>query len=760
MPAERVGAASVRFRLGRSPAPPHLPDADVRWRALAARLGLRYVERIVAPPLPATDFLPSPEVFERADRILLGAGDDALLIAAPADAVLASVEAHLARHPDLSGRFAIAAPHEIRRALLERHAAALLRRAILPETADRVGPAGRGRAPAVRSPDPPPPPPPVGAMPVAEADDHWRGLARRLGLRHLDRLAVAPLPETAFTPAPEVFARADRMLVGAGDAAILVAAPDEAVVASVEAHLARHPDLTGRFAIAAPHAIRRALVERHAAGLLRRAIGSVCDVDPAASAARPISARQVGVLVAVAIAWVVAVLDLSRTDLALWSVTFLVLGVLRARIADAVPAVRVDPPVAEADLPRVAVLVPLLREAEVVADLVAALGRLDYPADRLDVRLICEADDADTRAAVERAIVGTGFAATIVPAARPRTKPKALDFALATVDAPYVTVYDAEARPDPDQLRRAAAAFRAGGPDLAVVQAALDIDHADGHRPWLVRQFEIEYAVLFHGLLPWLAKHRLFLPLGGTSNHFRREALVAVGGWDPHNVTEDADVAVRLMRHGWRADVIPSSTLEEAPLDLASWWAQRTRWLKGWVQTWLVHMRRPWRFHREVTLPSALSFHLVLAGQLASIFVFAPSLLLFLAQVTGILPLFDDRDFLDDLLLVASLLGFTLGIAGSVILADRVSGRGSGAHRRRPPRLLDLATMPLYWCLISLCAYRALWDLVAAPHVWNKTTHGLAERRSDRDEEAVSASCATAGGEAIDVHPRAGVVQG
>ncbi|MDK9697586.1 MAG: glycosyltransferase [Siculibacillus sp.] len=200
---------------------------------------------------------------------------------------------------------------------------------------------------------------------------------------------------------------------------------------------------------------------------------------------------------------------------------FLGIGVLRAALAEAVVDPPVAPPPNDADLPRFAVLVPLFREAEVVGDLVAALLRLDYPVDRLDLRLVVEADDLATRAAADAAVAGTPVEVLAVPAAEPRTKPKALNFALACVDAPFVSVFDAEDRPDPDQLRKAAAAFHAGGPDLAVVQAALEIDHADGARPWSVRQFEIEYAVLFHGLLPWLARQGLFLPLGGTSNHFR-----------------------------------------------------------------------------------------------------------------------------------------------------------------------------------------------------------------------------------------------
>lgn len=208
------------------------------------------------------------------------------------------------------------------------------------------------------------------------------------------------------------------------------------------------------------------------------------------------------------------------------------------------------------------------------------------------------------------------------------------------------------------------------------------------------------------------------------------------------------------MRRGLRASVIASSTLEEAPLDLARWYAQRVRWLKGWMQTWLVHMRRPIRFHREVPPPQALSYHLVLAAQLASVFVFAPSLAVFVAGLFGLLPLFGDRVFVDDLLLAAALVGFSTGVAGSLALARRVADRGTVGRRRGGFRLFDLATMPVYWCLISFAAYRALGELVTAPHRWNKTTHGLAARHAICAGETTStASCASPVGEAMDGHP-------
>ncbi|TBW39297.1 glycosyltransferase [Siculibacillus lacustris] len=553
----------------------------------------------------------------------------------------------------------------------------------------------------------------------------WRAVAADLGVAFFADLAPEPLPADAEPPPPAVFARVDRLLVAPpGGEIVLIAAPAEAARAATRAHLAARPGLRARFAVAAPRVLRRALIARFALALARRAVNAVRDHDPVLSAASRCEPWQIALVAAVGLAWIAAAASLSDTLVVAWTALFLLLGFARAAIADSVPLVVPPPALADAELPHFAVLVPIHDEAPVVADLVAALGRLDYPADRLAVRLVVEADDAATLAAAEAAVADTAIETIRVPPSQPRTKPKALDFALATVDADLVCVYDAEDRPDPDQLRRAAAAFSAGPPDLAVVQAALEIDHVEADRTWLVRQFEIEYAMLFHGLLPWLAANDLFLPLGGTSNHFRRDSLVAVGGWDPHNVTEDADVAVRLARAGWRLGVVDSVTGEEAPADPRGWLAQRVRWQKGWMQTWLVHMRRPRRLHRELGWRRAVVFHLVIGGQLASAFVFLPSVVLIGLHLCGVLPFLDDRDFVDDLVLVGSLTAHAMGLAGGIALANEVGRRSD-----RPPRLRDLLTMPVYWALISLAAHRALIELIVAPHRWNKTSHGHVARR-------------------------------
>ncbi|MCE1236395.1 MAG: glycosyltransferase [Hyphomicrobiales bacterium] len=551
----------------------------------------------------------------------------------------------------------------------------------------------------------------------------WEAVARRLGLPRLDRICVELAPAEAEPPPPAAFARAEALLLGDGDAAILVAAPPPERRALVADFLARHPAERRRLAVASPREIRRALIERWSAALTRRAVRSVLDVDPDLSAAGRPGARPLAVMAVAAASMLAFALGFATALLAVWIFAFLLIGLFRLLVVDFAPPTEA-PPVAEADLPSYAVLAPVHREAAVVEDLVAHLAALDYPADRLDVRIVVEADDVDTRRAAERAVRDTPFDLVVVPPSRPRTKPKALDFALQSVDADFVTVYDAEDRPDPDQLRRAVAVFASGPDDLAVVQAALETDHLDRSRPWLVRQFEIEYAVLFRAVLPWLAARRLFLPLGGTSNHFRRDVLVAVGGWDPHNVTEDADLAVRLRRAGWRAGVVASTTREEAPLRPSVWFAQRTRWLKGWMQTWMTHMRTPSRLHRELGLADSVLFHLIFAGQILSALTFAPSLAIASLQLIGWIayPLGETLD--GEVLALAAIFAFAAGMLSAWILALAVSAR-----RARRFALPDVLTMPIYWCGVTLAAWAAAFDLLRAPTRWNKTPHGEAERR-------------------------------
>jgi glycosyltransferase XagB len=232
-------------------------------------------------------------------------------------------------------------------------------------------------------------------------------------------------------------------------------------------------------------------------------------------------------------------------------------------------------------LPVYTIICPLYREANIVSDLVAAIRAIDYPPEKLDVKFVVEADDGDTKRALVRLDLGPPFEIITAPSIGPRTKPKALNVALPLARGVYTVVYDAEDVPEPDQLRRAVGAFTAADDRLACLQASLTIDNTSDN--WLARMFTANYAGQFDVFLPGLAALKLPFPLGGSSNHFRTAALRDVGGWDPYNVTEDADLGIRLYRLGYRSATLLSATYEEAPARFVPWLKQRTRWYKGWM---------------------------------------------------------------------------------------------------------------------------------------------------------------------------------
>jgi cellulose synthase/poly-beta-1,6-N-acetylglucosamine synthase-like glycosyltransferase len=367
-------------------------------------------------------------------------------------------------------------------------------------------------------------------------------------------------------------------------------------------------------------------------------------------------------------------------------------------------------------LPLYSVLCPLYRETSVVPQLLASLRALDYPPERLEILLIVESVDAETRSALLRGGLDAHMRVLVVPPGAPRTKPRAIQYALQFARGDFVVVYDAEDMPAPDQLRRALAVLTTGGRRIGCVQAQLNIYNA--HASWLTRQFTIEYSVLFDCLLPALERLRLPVPLGGTSNHFPRAALEAVGGWDPYNVTEDADLGIRLARAGWHVGVLSSTTWEEAPPNLRIWKGQRTRWLKGWMQTYLVHMRRPRRLWRELGARRFMGLQVLMGGMLLSALVHPWFYLLIGFELwQGELLALPDSQF-GQWLLGIGIFNLVSGYASAIAL-----GIAAALRRGQPALAAHALMMPAYWLAISYAAHRALWDLVWAPYPWEKNEH-------------------------------------
>ena len=365
-------------------------------------------------------------------------------------------------------------------------------------------------------------------------------------------------------------------------------------------------------------------------------------------------------------------------------------------------------------LPTISVLVPLFQENRVTTRLLRRLEAVDYPRDLLDVRLVVEADDAITARAIARSELPRWITVVRVPAGPIRTKPRALNYALDGCRGSIVGVWDAEDAPEPDQLRKVAATFAAAAPDVGCLQGRLSLD-AKG-RGWLSRCFALEYDAWFSVMLPGLSRLGLPVPLGGTTLFLRREAIEAVGAWDAHNVTEDADLGIRLHRRGWRTRLIDTVTVEEPPERVGIWIRQRSRWLKGYAATWAVHARRPGALASDLGPRGALAFHVLIAGTLVQ-FTLAPLFwLLWPAALGWEGPL--DGSIPAGLrygLIALALLSEATGLAVYVLAARRVGA---------PRRAWLGPTMLLYFPLATLAAWKALVELVVAPFYWDKTDHG------------------------------------
>lgn len=371
------------------------------------------------------------------------------------------------------------------------------------------------------------------------------------------------------------------------------------------------------------------------------------------------------------------------------------------------------------NLPTYTVLVPAFREGErVLRRLLDSLDRLDYPRDLLDVKLLLEEDDVETQLAAAGAGAGAGGRAEIVlvPAAGPRTKPKALNYGLHGARGQLVTIYDAEDRPEPLQLRRAAVALGGSPRTLACLQAELSYFNPDQNI--ITRWFTVEYLMWFSQFLPGLARLDAPVPLGGTSCHFRRDVLVEVGAWDPYNVTEDADLGIRLHRLGYRTGVLASFTYEEANSDFVNWIKQRSRWYKGYLQTWLVHMRRPRQLRRELGTAGFVRFNLFVGGtpllNLLNPVFWTVTLLWFVARPALIETIFPGPIFH---------LGLFCWLVGNFFVA--YAFMFTALRHDRPALVAAAALAPLYWVMMSMAAVKAVVQLVRDPSYWEKTSHGL-----------------------------------
>jgi cellulose synthase/poly-beta-1,6-N-acetylglucosamine synthase-like glycosyltransferase len=559
--------------------------------------------------------------------------------------------------------------------------------------------------------------------------DFYKTLAETFGLPFVDLLKTPPEPSLLAEADADEYARLLLVPWGSVEGRTLVATADPGPEAMLFARRRFGADVrlvvTSKFDVL--WTLQRVFEDRYS----RDAVYGLADLDPVNSARSVVTPAQgwflYGLFTALLAGIAFAPLATLVAANVFMSVFYLGNFLLKATLvwfgADARSVDRkvTDEEVAaleDDDLPVFTVLVPMFREPEVLPILAAALRRLDYPLAKLDIKLVLEAGDHETIDSAKNLGLEGVFEIIRVPPSKPQTKPKACNYALNFARGEYLVIFDAEDQPEPDQLKKVVAAFRKASPETACIQCRLNYFNA--RENWLTRMFTLDYSLWFDFMLPGLERLGIPIPLGGTSNHFRLPVLRELHAWDPFNVTEDADLGVRLTQKGYRVGVINSTTFEEANCEIGNWIRQRSRWIKGYMQTYLVHMRDPVGLYRSVGPAGFWGFQFFIGGTMLSGIlnpVFWSLFVVWLVLGGDVLdPLFPQA------VLYMSLFNLLAGNGLFVYLSLL------GPVKRG---WLDLApwalTVAAYWALMSVAAYKALWQLVRNPFYWEKTQHGISK---------------------------------
>ena len=371
-------------------------------------------------------------------------------------------------------------------------------------------------------------------------------------------------------------------------------------------------------------------------------------------------------------------------------------------------------------LPMYTIFCPLYKEWQVIPQFTAAISMIDWPKEKLDVQLLLEENDPETIEEARRMDLPSYFNIIIVPHGHPKTKPKACNYGLCHAKGEYAVIFDAEDVPDPDQLKKAYLTFeKLKNEKIICVQAKLNFYNA--RQNLLTRLFSAEYALWFDLVLTGLQSVKSPIPLGGTSNHFRTKDLRMLKGWDPFNVTEDCDLGIRITKMGYNTAIFNSTTMEEATSNVGNWMRQRSRWIKGYMQTYLVHMRRPHEFMTDLRNPHIITFQLVVGGKVLSMFV-NPVMwivtILYFSYRAVMGPLVEPL-FPGPVLYIAV---FSLVFGNFLYIYYYMIGC---AKREQWDLIKYVFLIPIYWLMMSVASWKALWQLIFKPHYWEKTVHGF-----------------------------------
>ena len=365
--------------------------------------------------------------------------------------------------------------------------------------------------------------------------------------------------------------------------------------------------------------------------------------------------------------------------------------------------------------PVVSLMIPMFKEAEIAELLIQRLSRLTYPKSLLDVVIALELEDEATYAKMMKLSLPGWIRVVRVPKGEVQTKPRALNYALQFTRGDIIGILDAEDAPATDQIERVVETFHIAPGNVACVQGILDFYNPQAN--WISRCFTIEYATWFRVVLAGAARLGFSIPLGGTTVYLKRGALTHVGGWDAHNVTEDADLGVRLARFGYHTWLLPTVTREEANNRFLPWVKQRSRWLKGYIITYLVHMRKPFRLMRDMGPWKFLGFQFFFLTTILQ-FTLAPALWCFWLVALGVGTPFTD----------AFPEGWTGGLLALFLLAELVSLLVGfvAVGRTQHDRLMQWVPMMMFYFPMGVFAvYKAWSEVIFKPFYWDKTQHGV-----------------------------------
>ena len=570
--------------------------------------------------------------------------------------------------------------------------------------------------------------------------DYYQGIAYHFGLPFID--LIAHPPDRRLLRAADADSYARRLTIPWGeresDGRLIIATAEPGPETVLFARRMWGNDI--EFAVASKLDIIWSVQTAFADALSRRAVYELAEQDPTMSARTVVTPAQALILYGLltlllgglAFAPVATLIALNIALSVFYLGNFLFRGVLVAagggRKLDWNYEVEIAArSLLDDELPVFTVLVPMFHEAAVLPKLAQSLRALDYPLGKLDIKIVLEEGDMDTLWAAHQLGLEGVFEVIRVPPSEPQTKPKACNYALRFARGEYVVIYDAEDQPEPDQLRKVVATFRLLPPEVACLQCRLNYFNADEN--WLSRMFTLDYSLWFDLVLPGLERFNIPIPLGGTSNHFKIDVLRELRGWDPFNVTEDADLGIRLYTKGYRVAIVDSTTFEEASCHAGNWIRQRSRWLKGYMQTLLVHTRQPLQLIRLTGLRGFFGFVFFIGGTVLSALFNPVFWLIYFVWLVVATSGFDV--VFPQYLLFISLFNLLAG-NGAFIFLSMIAPLRRGWLKLIPFSLTAFG----YWVLISIAAYKALWQLIRSPFYWEKTHHGLSSHVSTLMREA------------------------